>query len=291
MTGFSPSVLRAWERRHHLLAPERLASGHRLYTQQDLEIIQRVKDLLSQGRTIGEIAALGRISLLSQEPELLVKPNSNRMNQLREELLDAAEKLNSQRFDSILDEAFSKFSVELVIRELIVTTATEVGERWAAGTLTIASEHLLTASLTNRIERIRHLSTMSAYSAPLVACACLTGEQHELGLMTLSLLVQNAGYRVAYLGRNLPLKDLKDTAEQLKVAAVCLSVKQVEVLDALQEDLIKLAREWKDSIRIHIGGANSIGAKPALEEAGICVWSPAVKMSDFINRLVGKNQI
>ena len=31
LTGLSPILLRAWERRHDLLCPERTAGGHRLY--------------------------------------------------------------------------------------------------------------------------------------------------------------------------------------------------------------------------------------------------------------------
>ncbi|HYP90800.1 MAG TPA: MerR family transcriptional regulator, partial [Polyangiaceae bacterium] len=63
LTGFSPMLLRAWERRHGILQPERLDSGHRRYTAQDLAVLQNVRALLDQGHKIGEIARQGREEL------------------------------------------------------------------------------------------------------------------------------------------------------------------------------------------------------------------------------------
>lgn len=68
-TGISPALLRAWERRHGLLAPERTRGGHRLYSAEDLQLLARVKGLLDQGMSIGEVARLGRERLLAPAPE------------------------------------------------------------------------------------------------------------------------------------------------------------------------------------------------------------------------------
>ena len=60
LSGFSPDVLRVWERRHRLLSPERGPGGQRLYTDADLATLRRVKAQLEAGRTIGEIVAADR---------------------------------------------------------------------------------------------------------------------------------------------------------------------------------------------------------------------------------------
>ena len=69
ITDFSPALLRAWERRHQILKPLRGPGGHRLYTDEDLQILLRVKELIREGRSIGEIAAGGRESLLNERPQ------------------------------------------------------------------------------------------------------------------------------------------------------------------------------------------------------------------------------
>ena len=50
LTGFSPAVLRVWETRHHLLCPQRSPGGQRLYTDDDLQLLRRVKGLIDQAR-------------------------------------------------------------------------------------------------------------------------------------------------------------------------------------------------------------------------------------------------
>jgi DNA-binding transcriptional MerR regulator len=60
LTGFKPDLLRAWESRHQLLAPERGPGGQRLYSDKDVAVLHSVRALLAEGRSIGEIALMGR---------------------------------------------------------------------------------------------------------------------------------------------------------------------------------------------------------------------------------------
>ncbi len=64
LSGFSPELLRAWERRYGLLDPSRGSGGQRLYGDDDLRVLERVRALLSEGRSIGEVAQVGRARLL-----------------------------------------------------------------------------------------------------------------------------------------------------------------------------------------------------------------------------------
>ncbi|MBI4656180.1 MAG: MerR family transcriptional regulator [Elusimicrobia bacterium] len=46
MTGMPPYTIRYWESKFKLLRPLRLESGHRRFTKKDLEMINRLKDLI-----------------------------------------------------------------------------------------------------------------------------------------------------------------------------------------------------------------------------------------------------
>lgn len=72
--GISTNLLRAWERRYPLFEPERQPSLHRLYTEEDMAVIRRVRQLLDSGLAIGEVAALGRQALLKKH-QLPVEPS------------------------------------------------------------------------------------------------------------------------------------------------------------------------------------------------------------------------
>jgi DNA-binding transcriptional MerR regulator len=64
LTGFSPELLRAWEQRHQLLNPSRGPGGQRLYSDEDVALLQGVRAMLDRGRSIGEIASVSRRQLL-----------------------------------------------------------------------------------------------------------------------------------------------------------------------------------------------------------------------------------
>lgn len=68
VTGLSPTLLRAWERRYDFLEPSRQPGGHRLYSEEDLKVLARVQELLEAGYSVGEAAAMGRSSLLGLAP-------------------------------------------------------------------------------------------------------------------------------------------------------------------------------------------------------------------------------
>ncbi|HSG66364.1 MAG TPA: MerR family transcriptional regulator, partial [Gammaproteobacteria bacterium] len=57
LTGVNAVTLRAWERRYGLFQPVRKASGHRLYSQEHIDLITRVVGLLDRGMRIGQIKA------------------------------------------------------------------------------------------------------------------------------------------------------------------------------------------------------------------------------------------
>jgi DNA-binding transcriptional MerR regulator len=48
LTGVSEGSLRAWEARYGLLAPARTTGGHRLYSDEDVRLVMRVKRLLHE---------------------------------------------------------------------------------------------------------------------------------------------------------------------------------------------------------------------------------------------------
>lgn len=54
-TGINPVTLRAWERRHGLIRPARSHSGHRIYSDSDIETIREIQRWITEGFSIGQI--------------------------------------------------------------------------------------------------------------------------------------------------------------------------------------------------------------------------------------------
>ena len=65
MAGINPTLLRAWERRYHLVSPQRTASGYRVYSERDIAVLRAAARLCAAGQTIGDVARLPASELLA----------------------------------------------------------------------------------------------------------------------------------------------------------------------------------------------------------------------------------
>ncbi len=73
LTGVGPHKLRFWEGRYGLIAPSRTRTGHRLYSQKDLENIKTIAELVErQGFSlvaVKELLALERKPTGKRDPK------------------------------------------------------------------------------------------------------------------------------------------------------------------------------------------------------------------------------
>jgi DNA-binding transcriptional MerR regulator len=63
LTGLPANTIRTWERRHDAVQPQRSQGGGRLYSDDDIERLQLLKELSAQGHAIGELAPLSTEAL------------------------------------------------------------------------------------------------------------------------------------------------------------------------------------------------------------------------------------
>ncbi len=58
VTGLSKQVIRKWEERYGVVQPQRLDNGYRIYSQQDVKMLLKVKLLSEQGHSLKQAALL-----------------------------------------------------------------------------------------------------------------------------------------------------------------------------------------------------------------------------------------
>lgn len=89
ITGLKPSVLRFWEKEFKDIRPFKTTSNRRLYTQKNIETINKIKDLLYNKRMTIEGAKL----FLKEESLSKLKPDKLDLKLLRRELTEIVKKL------------------------------------------------------------------------------------------------------------------------------------------------------------------------------------------------------
>jgi DNA-binding transcriptional MerR regulator/methanogenic corrinoid protein MtbC1 len=227
LTGVRPELLRMWEKRYHLFKPQRADNRYREFDDDDVRLLIYIRQQLEQGRAIGELAAEGREALLrrlSPPPDSAAPPRE--APQLIDELVAYAQCFDKMRLDTRLAECVAQQPFGTVLHTVFVPLLHRLGDLWAAQQLPMASERLVTVTLTQRLLTLLQ-ATAPGTGAPLLLCACPSGERHELGLLTFAYRMQQSGWQVYYLGSDLPLQELHQSCQHLQPTLVALSLTHV----------------------------------------------------------------
>lgn len=273
LTGVAPTTLRAWERRYHLLSPERTSKGHRLYSQTDVALVKAVVASLQGGISISEAIRRQRQSDNSTANPPMPAHGDSQWPSFQRRMLSAVESFNEAKLDACYNEALSLYPFGLVSESLIGPVLESVGERWQKRPNGIAEEHFFSAYLRNKLgARLHHEASRKHGSLLLVAC--LPGEFHEIGVLLFAIEALGHGYRMLYLGPNSPLAQLTNVADRAGAEAIVLSGTSVK-LDVIEQqwtalDLSKHSilvggpfstqhRDW-----LARNGALTLGCKPGI---------------------------
>ena len=294
-TGFSPAVLRAWERRHGLLHPRRGPGGHRLFTKDDLTLLKLVRRRMREGRSIGELALTGRDELLAEAraltpvgtPPAPPAEGPTTMAALQARTIDAALALNGPGIEQALDEAFALVAPTQVIAQLIEPVTRKIGDHWAQGTCGVAHEHLLSGVFKHRLRKLVETASQRSTSRPPVLFACLPDEQHDLGLLTLAYRCAQHGVQPCYLGPSLPFEDLKTACNQVQPSAVVLSVTRRALYDSHRSHLVDFTRRRGTGTRILIGGQGTPLEDTGLTNQGGLLLGGELSIENLLSELVG----
>ena len=219
-TGMRAVTLRAWERRYAILNPHRADNRYRLYSARDVEILRWIKARMDQGISISNAAnefhtmvrngiwpdALPTAPNVVDEKQSLTPPQ-----EFVSRLYDALLHHDEDQASVLLRKAQSLFNLETLLIDVITPCLVQIGEAWYYGKILIATEHFASAFFRGKL-----LSLLQAYparrSAPYILVGCAPNESHEIGSLMMAVLLRSQGYRIEYLGPDIPVNDMVEYA-------------------------------------------------------------------------------
>ena len=288
LTGFNPNLLRTWGRRYDILDPVRKPSGHRLYTEDDRRVLMAVRSYMDQGRSIGEVASIGKETLLSRvgppsanppPSTCSVEPCSPTLRRFVDQILDAAQDLDSVKMESILDGAFDLLAPEVVFQTLMVRVTRKLGDLWGQGKISVAHEHLTSEIFRRRVYQWWGNLPKAASEEVSAIVACLPDEQHELGALLVTCHLVSEGINARYLG-HLPLLDLELACRTLKPKIVMLSVARPELFAVHCENLSAVISRNCSSVFV-LGGRGAADKSADIVRIGATFWASSRPLSDL----------
>ena len=243
-TGIATELLRAWERRYGLLTPGRTEGGYRLYSDDDVHKVRRMRELLATGLSAAEAAR----QAASEPPP----PAEVARAAASAELRHALEQLDDADAHAAFDRLLADYSTGAVLGRVVLPLLHELGAGWERGEISVAQEHFASNLLRGRLLGLAR--GWDRGSGPRAILACPPGERHDLGLVIFGLSLRELGWRITFLGADTPPDTIVETVHRLDPEALVLAVTDAGRL----EDVAQIAeRLGGATAAVWVGGAGA----------------------------------
>ena len=210
LSGIKAHTIRIWEKRYHLLQPERTATNIRTYSLSSLQKLLNITLLYNNGYKISKIAKLEEDNIPQLVNEIIAR-NSEKHHAIN------AFKLAMVNFDSAhFFQTFNSLMVERNFREIFnkvfIPLLNELGLLWQTNTISPAHEHFITSLIKQKIyihtEKFQKLEPTKTDTVFVMFLP--ENEIHEVGLLFLNYEIVSRGYKTIYLGQSMPLENMVD---------------------------------------------------------------------------------
>jgi DNA-binding transcriptional MerR regulator len=263
LTGVNSVTLRAWERRYGLIQPNRTDAGHRLYSEDDIERIKLILQLLDEGIAISKVKDALRIAVERETHPM--HDTEGPWLAYQQAMLEGVGQFNENLLEEIYNEAMSLYPVDVVTQRLLLPLLEQLGDRWQYGALGVAEEHFFSVYIRNKLgARFHHRNTRN--TGPQVVAACLPGEQHEFGLLLFAYAAHARGYRIILLGADMPLAPLAEVVKRTASQGIVLSGSIDVDVDAIQHDIQRLRHD--SQVPVFVGGTFASRHRKIIEQSG-----------------------
>ena len=257
LTGIGIDTLRAWERRHGAVTPVRDERG-RMYTDADVARLRLLRRAVEQGHSIGRLAGLTDTELhrLAVPAATTAAPATDpvRPTSLDTAALSAA----LHHYDAAaIDQEIARLAAVLrpldLLRDVLMPVLVQVGDDWHRGRAGIAQEHLMSST-------VRHIlgSFLRLYAQPDAKVRLLfatpSGDRHEIGTLGAAMLAASSGLGVAYLGPDLPSREIVESVKPAGAHVLVLGLTTSSAGKSKERELRTIVRDLPKNVELWAGG-------------------------------------
>lgn len=269
ITGINAHTIRAWEKRYQAVVPKRSDNGKRIYSQDNVDRLKKLHELVKLGNAISDVAKLSDNELESLYGEFISSSKS-----VASQSTSVVQRIDVNLTLQNLIMALQGYKLDIISHELekiknsvdardfalsvIVPLMSEVGKLVDNGVLKIAQEHSLSAILKFHIGQMLYKNIETNVSdETTIALACPEGELHEFGILIAGLLAGYYNIRFYFLGPNMPAESLAEACNQIDVTHLILGVSASynhSYSRRLDDYMQSLTSDLNEKVQIIVGG-------------------------------------
>jgi DNA-binding transcriptional MerR regulator len=207
LSGIKAHTIRIWEQRYNFLKPSRTQTNIRVYTNDELKTLLTVSLLNKYGYKISRIDEMRPEDRINTVLEL---PHSDAHDErLVNEMIACMIDLESQVFETILNQQIQKHGIEKTITGIIFQFLEKIGILWQSNRIVPIQEHIVSNIIRQKIISAIENLPFGKKEHPVFLLLLPEDEHHEMGLLFVYYLLRKQNMPVIYLGANVPLKDVQ----------------------------------------------------------------------------------
>ncbi|MCU5532792.1 MerR family transcriptional regulator [Bacillus cereus] len=273
--GVQPSTLRAWERRYQMIAPKRNHAGHRLYTEEHIQILKWLMDKVSSGMMIGQAVQLLEGNRLQSNVQNEI--HYDREVVLVDDLLQALLKFDEITTSALLNEAFSIYATEKVIASIVLQVANKLLTLKKNNEVTMVQFQYVVSFLQTRLGMVYHnASSFSSIHKVVVL------ESNMLKGFVFSTYLRLKGYEVIYIRASLAEDSITLAVEQIRPKYVVISFDDGRELKNAM-NYLNLLQEKSENLSVGVIG--EIGAGDQLNIQTSLIGDTKEEWDDWLKML------
>lgn len=257
ISGIRSHTLRIWERRYKFLNPMRTETNIRYYTDKELRKLITIGILTRNGHKISKIDKMTDEDINNNVTNILNSSTINNEDEINSLTLCTLN-MDEDAFNTIFQRQIIRKGLYFAITEIIYPFLNYIGVLWGTNKIIPAQEHFISNLIRNKIISATETLPLPAESAPAILLFLLEEEDHEIALLMASFLAKNIGWRVYYLGQNVPNENI-NTVTKIRNIDLLMTMLIAPRVENINSVIIKLTDET--SIPIIISGSTENIAK------------------------------
>lgn len=211
LTGIKSHTIRKWEQRYCFLKPMRTETNIRYYSDEMLRKLLNISVLLRHGYRISAIDEMTDAEVNQRVNEVVLSSGSAHADVI-DALLAATIHMKEAEFEHIFRNQILRNGLLRTLVEVIYPFLNHVGVFWGTSKLIPAQEHFITNLIRHKLIASIEMLPQPAEQAKRILLFLPEGEYHEVGLLLSYYIAKDLGFRVFYLGQNVPLENVEESA-------------------------------------------------------------------------------
>lgn len=293
-SGLTTHIIRAWEKRYGAVSPDRTGTHRRLYSESEIDRLTLLGRATHAGYSIGNIVNLSdeqlRVLAASSKDDTqggeaqLEDHSPAQLAATLEAAYAAVAALDAAGLERELHRGLVAHGRIAIMQQVLYPLIVRIGESWEHGTLRIAHEHIASAVIRTFLGNFvrPHSETLNA---PVLLVTTPSGQIHELGALLAAATAADQGWRVSYLGPNLPPEEIAGAFAQNAADAVAISIVYPADDPGLVGQMQMLRRLLPQGAPIIAGGRAAVHYRNGLDEVGAVICSGISEFAAELKRI------